>query len=198
MSAEISGARDEIGVCDAFGVSGKRRVMPRGAGLLPGPGPVTGRPWLRLVWSAPGQRRDGADGSPSAQDPHAGDEAKALPSSSAAFRAMALPGPAGLRLTRRGRAVLAAGMILAVLAIVTVLRTSPAGGSQASGRGATAGSPYSGMTQVVVRPGQTLWSVAAAAEPAASTWAVVQEIIEVNALSSPEVEAGQLLWVPRA
>jgi LysM domain len=58
------------------------------------------------------------------------------------------------------------------------------------------GSPYHGMTQVVVRPGQTLWSIAAAAEPSGNLWGVVQQIINVNALSSANVQAGQLLWVP--
>lgn len=111
---------------------------------------------------------------------------------------VAMPVPAGLRLTRRGRAVLAAAMIVAVIAIVTVLRTTAAGGSQPSGRGGAAGSPYSGMTQVMVRPGQTLWSVAAAAEPSANAWAVVQEIIVVNGLSSAVIQPGQLLWVPKA
>jgi LysM repeat protein len=53
------------------------------------------------------------------------------------------------------------------------------------------------MTQVVVQPGQTLWSVAAAAEPSANAWAVVQQIIDVNALSSANVQAGELLWVPK-
>ena len=46
---------------------------------------------------------------------------------------------AGLRLTRRGRTVLAAAMILALVAIVTVLRTSAAGGSEPSGRGGPLG-----------------------------------------------------------
>ena len=54
-----------------------------------------------------------------------------------------------------------------------------------------------GMTQVVVRPGQTLWSIAAAAEPSANTWTVVQQITQVNALNGPVVRAGQLLWVPK-
>jgi LysM repeat protein len=53
------------------------------------------------------------------------------------------------------------------------------------------------MTQVVVQPGQTLWSIAAAAEPSANPWTVVQQIIDANALSGARVQAGQLLWVPK-
>ena len=54
------------------------------------------------------------------------------------------------------------------------------------------------MTQIVVRPGQTLWSVAAAAEPSNDPWDVVQQIINVNALNGPEIHAGELLWIPKS
>jgi nucleoid-associated protein YgaU len=101
-----------------------------------------------------------------------------------------------VRLTRRGRRVVAGLVIGVVIVAVTVLWMSVAGGVQASSQGSVLGSPYHGMTQVVVRPGQTLWSIAAAAEPSGNLWGVVQQIINVNALSSANVQAGQLLWVP--
>jgi hypothetical protein len=104
------------------------------------------------------------------------------------------PGP--VRLTRRGRRVVAGLVVGAVIVAVAVLWVSLAGSVQASSHGSP-GSPYQGMTQVVVRPGQTLWSVASAAEPSGNAWAVVQQIINVNALSSASVQAGQLLWVPK-
>jgi len=70
------------------------------------------------------------------------------------------------------------------------------GGAQATNNGqARAG--YQGMHQIVVRPGQTLWSIASAAEPSADTRVVVQEIMTANALTSGDINAGQLLWVPR-
>jgi hypothetical protein len=70
------------------------------------------------------------------------------------------------------------------------------GGAQATNHGpARAG--YQGMRQVVVRPGQTLWSIASAAEPSADTREVVQEIMTANALTTGGISAGQLLWVPR-
>src|SRR3984885_1846479 len=103
-----------------------------------------------------------------------------------------------VRLTRRGRWVVAGLVIGVIIVAVTVLWMSVAGSVQASSHGSAAGSPYRGMTQVVVRPGQTLWSIAAAAEPSGNMWAVVQQIISVNALSSANVQAGQLLWVPRS
>jgi len=49
----------------------------------------------------------------------------------------------------------------------------------------------------VVQPGQTLWSIAAAADPSADPWTVVQQISDANALNGVQVETGQLLWVPR-
>ena len=104
--------------------------------------------------------------------------------------------PGAVRLTRRGRRVVAAFVIGVVIVAVTLLWMSVAGSVQASSHGSALGSPYRGMTQVVVRPGQTLWSIAAAAEPSGNLWGVVQQIINVNALSSANVQAGQLLWVP--
>ena len=106
--------------------------------------------------------------------------------------------PGAVRLTRRGRLVVTVLVLLAVSVPATLLWMSVAGSVQASSRGGTAPrSPYQGLTQVVVQPGQTLWSIAAAAEPSANAWAVVQQIIEVNALNGPQVRAGEQLWVPQ-
>jgi LysM repeat protein len=101
-----------------------------------------------------------------------------------------------IRLTRRGRAVVA-GLVVTGLTIAALLASVLAsGGAQATNHGqARAG--YQGMHKVVVQPGQTLWSIALAAEPAADTRIVVGEIMTANALSSSTISAGQLLWVPR-
>jgi hypothetical protein len=107
--------------------------------------------------------------------------------------------PGAVRLTRRGRLVVTGLVLLAAIVTATLLWMSVAGSVQASSRGGPAPrSPYQGLTQVVVQPDQTLWSIAAAAEPSANAWAVVQQIIEVNALNGPQVRAGEQLWVPRA
>jgi hypothetical protein len=117
-------------------------------------------------------------------------------------RQVRVAGPAAgrtgpVRLTRRGRRVVA-GLVLGVLVVaVTVLWMSVAGSVQASSHAAAPGSVYRGMTQVVVQPGQTLWSIAATAEPSGNLWAVVQQITNVNALSGTGIQAGQLLWVPK-
>ncbi len=78
-----------------------------------------------------------------------------------------------------------------------LLVLSASGGAQAASHGAGPVTAHRGLSQVVVQPGQTLWSLARRAEPAADPRIVVQQIIDVNALSSPMIEAGELLWVPR-
>ncbi len=101
-----------------------------------------------------------------------------------------------LRLTRRGKAVVAIFVVtgLTVLALlVTMLASS---GAQATNHGAP-DAGYQGMREIVVRPGQTLWSIASAAEPTADPRIVIQEIMTANALTSTDIAAGQLLWVPR-
>jgi hypothetical protein len=105
------------------------------------------------------------------------------------------PGPAPLRLTRRGRLVLAAvAVLLATLAItVTSMVIS---GAQAANHGRPGGG-YAGMHQIVVQPGQTLWSIAAQAEPSADPRLVIGQIMTVNSLTGSEVQAGELLWVPK-
>jgi LysM domain len=98
-----------------------------------------------------------------------------------------------LRLTRRGRVVVAG---LAVL-LVAVLSLLVAGAAQASSRAAPLGVAGHDLGQVVVRPGQSLWSVAESADPDADTRLVIQQILELNALHDDTVFAGQRLWVPR-
>ena len=100
-----------------------------------------------------------------------------------------------LRLTRRGRIVVAV-LLVAVLSVAILLVTGLVSGrAQATNHGQPRAG-YQGMHQVVVRPGQTLWSIAVAAEPTADPRNVVQQIMTANALSSPGIAAGQLLWVP--
>ena len=101
----------------------------------------------------------------------------------------------GLRLTRRGRIVVAALVIVGVTMAALLITLLASGGAQATNHG-VARSGYQGMHRVVVQPGQTLWSIAAAAEPSADPRAVIQEIMMANALAGPGISAGQQLWVP--
>jgi LysM domain len=105
-------------------------------------------------------------------------------------------GPTPLRLTRRGRVVVAALAIVGVTVVVLLVSLLASGRAQASNHGQP-GAVYQGMHQIVVQPGQTLWSIASAAEPTADPRSVVQQMMSVNALSATDIQAGQLLWVPR-
>lgn len=122
--------------------------------------------------------------------------ASAAPVRSAVLvRSAASVQPGALRLTRRGRMVVAALVIAGVTLAALLITVLASGGAQATNHGpARAG--YEGMHQVVVQSGQTLWSIAAAAEPTADPRSVIGQIMSANALASPAINAGQLLWVP--
>ena len=100
---------------------------------------------------------------------------------------------APLRLTRRGRVVVA----LAAALLVTMVSLLLAGVAQATNDGPSPRAARQNLVQVIVRPGQSLWSVAERADPGQDTRAVIQQIIDLNSLNGDAVFAGQQLWVPR-
>jgi LysM domain len=100
---------------------------------------------------------------------------------------------APLRLTRRGRVVVA----LAAALLVTMVSLLLAGVAQATNDGPSPRAARENLAQVIVRPGQSLWSVAESADPDQDTRAVIQQIIDLNSLNGDTVFAGQQLWVPR-
>jgi nucleoid-associated protein YgaU len=102
---------------------------------------------------------------------------------------------APIRLTRRGRVVM--GVLVAICAALVGLLWLAIGQAEASSHLPRGGSPDRGMTRVVVRPGQTLWSIAVHADPSADPRIVIGEIVSDNALSGTGIQAGQILWVPR-
>jgi hypothetical protein len=97
-----------------------------------------------------------------------------------------------LRLTPRGRAV-------ARLAVVTSLSILLLAGFSLFS-GATAGSTDSISTtpymKITVKPGETLWSIASNLSGSGDRRDLVDELIEVNRLKSPEVVAGQKIYIP--
>lgn len=105
---------------------------------------------------------------------------------------------ASWRLTRRGRMVVMTLGVLVAVCTVLALWLATATRAQAAGHAQPARAGYRGLVRIVVQPGQTLWSIAAAAEPQARTAAVIQQITDANALRSGTLYAGELLWVPRA
>ena len=96
-----------------------------------------------------------------------------------------------IRLTRRGRIVVAALAVVAAWGLFV----AGAGAAQASGPAAHAATG-SGQ-QIIVQPGSTLWSIAQSADPHADARTVVQEMLQANRLKTADITAGQRLWVPR-
>ena len=96
-----------------------------------------------------------------------------------------------LRLTRRGKIVVAVAAALLAAGLSLVIAAS----AQATSH--SPGAAQQGLAKVTVRPGQSLWSVAENADPNADTRAVIQQIVELNGLSADTVMPGQSLWVPR-
>jgi LysM repeat protein len=102
------------------------------------------------------------------------------------------PAPGHLRLTRRGRlATAAATVLIAALTVVGVV-------SRAGALHETAPLPASAPAQVVVSPGETLWTIAHRVAPDRDPRTVVASIQRINHLPTPDVRAGQtlLLRVP--
>src|SRR3954449_5476392 len=102
--------------------------------------------------------------------------------------------PGQLRLTRRGRIVVRAAAVLALLAVVLAVVVMFGGRSAATGeRGAKVPT-----RTVVVHEGDTLWGIASqVAGPGDDVRDVVYRIEELNSLSGPELDEGQELAVPR-
>jgi Tfp pilus assembly protein FimV len=97
-----------------------------------------------------------------------------------------------LRLTVRGRRVLA---LLAALPALVALGTALAlgGGAALASRDAA---PTGSFETVLVSAGDTLWSIAEEVAPGADPRDVVDQIARLNALNSVSVQAGQRLAIP--
>ena len=96
--------------------------------------------------------------------------------------------PAPMRLTRRGRRVVAGVSVaigLSVAAVTAVVVTA-------------AGQPFdlAGSSTVVVQPGDTLWGIAREVAPQDDPRAVVDAIEDLNGLHDGELMAGQVLRLP--
>ena len=97
-----------------------------------------------------------------------------------------------LRLTVRGRRVLAA-LAAAPAVIALSLAILSGGGALASGE---TSAPAGTFEQVTVMPGDTLWSIAEEVAPHDDPRDVVDAIMRLNALPSGSLTAGQSLAVP--
>jgi LysM domain len=123
---------------------------------------------------------------------------------SAALRAepAALPAPAPVaprvtserpRLTGRGRLAAVAGAVIVATLLWFAVATAIQGPARAAAPRAGGGAP---VAQIVVQPGQTLWSIAQQADPSADPRLVIQQIVSMNSLATENLVAGQRLRVP--
>ncbi len=97
-----------------------------------------------------------------------------------------------IKLTRRGRLVLSTlsfGIMLAIslISLFGIATASAKASNEASN---------SSTTQIVVAPGETLWTIAARVNPEIDPRAVIEDIKALNVINGSEVYAGQVLLVP--
>ncbi|WP_106813604.1 LysM peptidoglycan-binding domain-containing protein [Microbacterium timonense] len=97
-----------------------------------------------------------------------------------------------LRLTVRGRRVLAA---LAALPVVVALSAAVLGGGAALAS-RDGGAPAGSFQTVTVAPGDSLWTIAEEVAPDRDPRDVVDDIVRLNALDDVVVQAGQSLAIP--
>jgi nucleoid-associated protein YgaU len=99
--------------------------------------------------------------------------------------------PSGVVLNRRGR--LTRTLVILSLAIVMVATFAFSAG--AGSTDSMAATPDSYVT-VVVGPGESLWSLAGRMAGDGDARSLIEEIMAVNSLATPDVQAGQTLRIP--
>jgi hypothetical protein len=144
-------------------------------------------------WTHPGQAAPAATVPSQAARPAQARAQAPHPGSARAQALRSQPDSVPLRLTRRGRVVVAVAAALLLAALSLVIAAS----AQATNHPTPSRAAQRNLAQVTVRPGQSLWSIAENADPDADTRVVIQQITELNGLTGSVVFAGQQLWVPR-
>ncbi|OZB80228.1 MAG: hypothetical protein B7X41_18290 [Microbacterium sp. 14-71-5] len=96
-----------------------------------------------------------------------------------------------LRITARGRRVLAALVALPVAAAIAFAALS--GGSALASGEQTTGNTFATIT---VQPGDTLWSIAGEVAPNADPRDVIAKISQLNLVDGGVIEVGQHLAIP--
>src|SRR5215471_6040900 len=111
--------------------------------------------------------------------------------------AQARPVRTRVRLTRRGRIVVATLITASVMLVAALAWLVGTARAEAAGSGSPASAVYHSLRSVVVQPGESLWTIATQADPAGDPRTVMQEIIDITALHGTSVQPGQRLWLPR-
>lgn len=159
-------------------------AVPGRPNVMAGPWPGAGRPRGRAahgMTAGPVETRTRAMQAPAVQVP----------------AARARPVRARVRLTRRGRIVVAGLITAGMLLVAAVAWLAGTARADASGSGVPSSAVYHSLRSVVVMPGQSLWSIATQYEPTADPSSAIQEIITLNALRNTSVQPGEHLWLPR-
>ena len=105
---------------------------------------------------------------------------------------IAAPQPTRLRLTVRGRRIVAA--LAALPAVVALTLAVLSGGSALASR--DSGASAESFTTLTVAAGESLWSIAEQVAPGADPRDVVDAIVRLNALEGVTVSAGQQIAIP--
>jgi hypothetical protein len=103
-----------------------------------------------------------------------------------------LGGTPRLRITRRGRAVLAAAIVVPTLAVAL---TFALGGGAATATGELS---IADFHYVTVEPGQSLWQLAESIAPGADPRDVISDVMRLNGLQTSVVHPGERLAIPAA
>ena len=98
--------------------------------------------------------------------------------------------PTTVRLTPRGRLLLAL-VVLVVAVAAAVLLT---GGGTAAAGADPAGGTHAAV--VTVRPGETIWAIAERVAPGSDPRDTVQAILDLNGLQTSQVRVGTALRLP--
>ena len=129
---------------------------------------------------------------------HATRPGAALVGAASLETAQARPVRTRVRLTRRGRIVVATLITASVVLVAALAWLAGTTRAEAAGSGPPASAVYHSLRSVVVQPGESLWTIATQADPAGDPRAVMQEIIDINALHGTSVQPGERLWLPRS
>ena len=97
-----------------------------------------------------------------------------------------------VRLTPRGR-LLTRLAVIASLSILLLSGFAALTGASAGPTDTAIPNPY---VKVSVKPGDTLWSIAESIAPSGDRRSLVADIVEINRLTTPELQAGQKIYIP--
>jgi LysM repeat protein len=89
--------------------------------------------------------------------------------------------------------MVATGVSALVIGVLSVVLATTA---QATHTGSSSPGRY--VTKVLVRPGQSLWALAETYDPDVDPRVVMEQIQQLNSMTSDQLRPGEVLWVPRA